>query len=478
MPKNQAILRLLEVERREDLWSRKVLGYEVWGLERLHRYQRELLGAETRIDVDQRGALAKALARFSGPVRRSAEAMLRGATARLRERDIWVLAPASFRRADERGERVCIFAEHLRQQLGERVLFLEYDPFGFPTPPRDDLLPIDVAMLGALGAGDALGRVAGGRLVDEPTLRAFAPTPAKLLVRDAVYGRAMRALMRRWLRHARPRAIFVLNGYHFFTPFLLEAKRERVMVIELQHGIIHESHPGYIHERVPPYLPDHLVVFGAHYGELLEREAPCWRGRWSVGGHPWMSKVLARQSRDEPRDAVVIFSQIDPPVVEVIRRWVPRLRALLPGDLRLVIKPHPREHDAQNQYGAVLGPGVELASHSDDSYLLLNRCRVAVGLYSTVVIEALAYPCRSVAIRCPFWTEDIRVLVDQGLLLAVDTPQQLAELAIAPATIAANDVAARLFGIGQAPLDFAALLRRVNPRALDGDRGTLASRHE
>ena len=85
------------------------------------------------------------------------------------------------------------------------------------------------------------------------------------------------------LKRARPRAVFVLNVYHYFTPMLLAAKEAGVSVIELQHGVIHESHPGYVHEKAPPFLPDHLVVFGSHFGELLDRETPVWRNRWSVG---------------------------------------------------------------------------------------------------------------------------------------------------------------------------------------------------
>jgi hypothetical protein len=464
MPRNAAITHLLELERREQLWSRRVLGYPVWGLERLHRYRRALLDSETRFDVARRGGGREALQRFGTPLRHSLRDLARGTLGRLRERDLWVLSSAATRRPDAAGERVCVFAEHLREQLGERLLFLEYDAAGFASPERPDVLAIDAPMLAALGAGELLGRSLPRAALDEATLAAFAPTPARHLVRDAVYGHAMFRLAQRWLAAARPRAVFVLNAYHFHTPFLLAARAAEVPVIELQHGVIHESHPGYIHEEAPPFLPDHLVVFGEHFGQLLERESPCWRGRWSVGGHPWLSRMVRAPAAAPARDAVILFSQNDPPVLEQLRAWVPALRRALPAELELILKPHPREHDPARHYGAVLGPGVQLASHRDDSYALLQRCRLAATMYSTVAIEALAYPCRSAVIRCPYWNEDLRALVEQGHLHAVDTPEQLASLARQPARGAEHELAERLFGIGQPAPDFAALIASVTPR--------------
>jgi hypothetical protein len=473
MPKNAAISRLLELERREHLWSRRVLGYPVWGLERLHRYRHELLGMETRFDVSKRGGLEEARARFAGPVGRSGRALLRGAIERLRERDIWVLSSASTRRPNEAGERVCIFAEHLREQLGERMIFLEYDAAGFTSPVQSDVLPIDAPMIAALAAGEVLGRTLPSVTVEESTRNALSPTPVRHLLRDAVYGHAMFRLARHWLARARPRAIFVINAYHFHTPFLLAARKANVPVIELQHGIIHESHPGYVHEEPPPFLPDHLVVFGEHFGELLDRESPCWRGRWSVGGHPWLSRMVRHGAAGQARDSVVLFSQNDPPVLETLRQWIGPLRQALPAEVRLVIKPHPREHEPARHYGSVLGPGVELASNRDDSYALLNRCVVAATLYSTVAVEALAYPCRSAVIRCPYWNEDIKVLVDQGQLTAVSSPGELAALVRTSEGPSERAVAERLFGIGKSPLDFAALLDSVRPRptSLTCERG-------
>jgi hypothetical protein len=463
MPKNDTIQGILARERRDRLWERRVLGYPVWGLERLLRYRRELLGVEARLDVERASAVVAAWRRFSGPLQRSVASLSPRLLEKLRSRDLWVFSSASYRRANEHGERVCIFAEHLRAELGERLLFLEYDSAGFGSAVTDDVLPIDAPMLAALGGGEALGRLLG-KTIDRSTREAFTPTSARHLIRSAVYGRTMFEATRRLLRHVAPRAVFVLNAYQYFTPMLRAVKQAGIPVIELQHGVIHESHPGYVHEHTPDYLPDHLVVFGEHFGELLDRETPVWRHRWSVGGHPWMARVLSRQSAEPARDAVVLFSQNDPPVIEQLLSWMGPLRARLPAHVRLVIKPHPREHDPERTWGSVLAPGIELASHRDDTYALLNQCVVAATLYSTVAVEALAYPCRSAVIECPYWNEDIRALVDAGHLTAVSSPEQLAALATEPIGSAASDVPVRLFGIGAPPLSFTDLLDRVEPR--------------
>ena len=53
-------------------------------------------------------------------------------------------------------------------------------------------------------------------------------------------------------------------------------------------------------------------------------------------------------------------------------------------------------------------------------------CEVAVSEYSTLAIEALAFSCRSVALRSDSWTQSIRDAVTQGLIEPADTPADLA----------------------------------------------------
>jgi len=393
--------------------------------------------------------------------------LLRGAPPARRERDIWVLSSSTYRRPNGQGGYECAFAEHLREQLGERLLFVERNHAALPRLHRDDLVFVDAALV----AAEALGRTAGPVLAQTPlgseARKPGSPASASLLCREAIYGRVLLEVARNWIRRATPRAVFVLNAYHLFIPFQLAAREAGIPVIELQHGIIHESHPGYIFDGTPAlgHLPDHLVVFGRHFGELLDRESPRWRGRWSVGGHPWL-KLKRRGVDNLPEssfDSVVIFSQPHAPVRERIRPLLPELRAKLDPKIRLVLKPHPREFDAADYYGEALR-GIELASVHDDSYELLRKCRLAVSMYSTVSFEALAFRCRSAVLRGSMWMDDFRALVDAGVLPVVDTAHDIARLAALPMPPRApDDLTNRLFAVDEPAPDFERLIGSVTP---------------
>jgi len=462
--RNQAIRDLVAAEQRGDLWTRTVLGYPPWPHQRLYRWRDELFrDVPDFVPLDRPGA-RRLLGRVARPVAWSLGDLARGGPVG-RGRDLWVLGSTGYRRPDDGGRPQCIYTEHLRAQLGDRLLFLETNAAHLAPLGRDDVVYIDAVVAAAMGAGRALAPL----LLLDPRRRrelaAFAPTPATTVCRDAVYGIATEALARRWLRRARPAALFVLCSYTFFIPFLRAARALGIPVIELQHGIIYESHPGYIYDGAPAlrHTPDHIVVFGEHFGELLERECSRWRGRWSVGGHPWLRRRAA--AADGPRDSVVVFSAPDAATRGLLAAALPSLRAGLDRRLRVVIKPHPLELDAADRYRDQLGPGVELAGNLDDGYRMLAGAVASLAVNSTAAIEALAFGCRSVVLRAPWCADDIRALIGDGILDGVGDGAEAAALIARPRDPAAGRrVAGRLFGIDRPEPDFAALIAAVQAR--------------
>lgn len=466
MTRNVALDRLMVAEEAGDLWARRVLGVPVWPIERLHQFRVQLLRSQLGQSAPpepRQNPVNVLVARALGSLRD----LSRGGPASRPHRNVWVLSSSNYRRPDAEGRYQCVFAEHLRRQLGDRVLFLERNNAGLPVQHRDDLLFIDAYLI----AAEAISRAAGPLVARSPAGSGArfpeSPASAAQLCQNAVYIRLLHGLARDWIRRARPEAVFVLNGYHLFIPFQIAAREAGIPLIELQHGIIHESHPGYVFGRMPElsHVPDHLLVFGRHFGELLDRESPLWRGRWSVGGQPWLKEKRRGLDdlADSAFDTVVVFSQRYEPVREAMRRLLAGLRSLIPRNLRLVLKPHPGEPDAAEYYGA--GTGVEFASPRDDTYELLRRCRLAISPYSTVAFEALAFRCRSAVLKSSLWMDDFRMLVEQGALTAVDGAAEVARLAALPIGAGTHeDLANRLFGVHEAEPDLARLIDQVRAR--------------
>lgn len=467
MARNQAIRKVVEAERRGNLWERRPLGYQVWPLERLVRYRQELLRDEMANSEGRRPPIVERIDKIQRPLLKSVLDLLEAAARIKPSRDIWVLSSSNYRRRDACGQYQCIYAEHLREQLGDRLLFIELNQADLPRQHREDLLFIDAVHLTALLSGKATAPIlarTSANLAEER--QAFAPTDINWIYQLAAYGRMVRSVAHSLIRLIPPQAVFVLCAYKPFIPFQVAVRESGIPLIELQHGVIHESHPGYILDDAPEmqHLPDHLVVFGAHFGELLERECPRWRGRWTIGGHPW----LKRQRQDclagkgQIRDSVVVFSQNDPPAQERIRAILPELRSRLDPKLRLILKPHPRELDASAYYASAIGSGVELASPRDDSYQLLGRCRLSVTVYSTVAIEALAFDCRSVVIRSPYWNEDIHNMVAQESLIPANNADDIvAALSNDVENQVQGSMAQRLFGINTPEPNFLDLIDKA-----------------
>lgn len=466
MSRNVAIERLIESERDGDLWSRRVLGQPVWPLERLYRYRVLSLAAEGA-PAESRHNPARNLATRAAA---SARDLARGGPATRRGRDVWVLGASNYRRRDDDGVFQCAFAEHLREQMGDRLLFIERNQAAHPSLGRQDVVFVDAALMAAELAGRAAGPFLAATPAGADARRSGSPTPPSVLCRHGVYGRLALAWARRLVRRAQPRAVFVLGAYHMMIPFQAAVREAGIPLVELQHGIIHESHPGYVLGDMPElrHLPDHMVVFGRQFGEMLERECPRWAGRWSVGGHPWLRRKRrgVEAADDSAFDSVVFFSQPHAPVREQFRPLLPELRAALPPSVRLVLKPHPRELDAREYYRGMADIGVEFASPRDDTYDILRRCRVAVSVYSTVAMEALAFRCRSAVLAAPLLPDEFRALVEQGCIDLVSGAAQIADLAaLPPRRDSHEDVANRLFGVLDPEPDFEALIGRLGARA-------------
>lgn len=457
MARNAAIERLLALERTEGLWDRRVLGVPVWAMDRINAYrdlQHRSEGAGAPVSNQPVG-----LRRLRVEMETFLRGLAHGIGAADRSgRDLWVLSASGYRRRDATGALQCPWTADLEEQLGGRLLFLEFNTARIASPDRPDHAWVDGVQVPALVAA-RLGGTLFGSIRPGP----LGPLSPRRIWDRAFYGRWMARAARSWLDAVPPRAVFVIDAYGMFVPVQMEIKRRGIPLIELQHGMIHGSHPGYVFGPELPSTaqpwPDHLVTFGERFGAIVQEGSPYWRGRWSIGGHPRLRR------RSSPRGgeggAVVLFGQGDRPVMERVRTVACELRRLLPANRPVRIKPHPREFGAAEFYAAAADAGVEVLGPGDDTYGLLETCEAAVCEFSTVAIEALAWGCRSFLLRSPHWSDVLQDFVDQGFLEPVDGAADVAAaLEAGPGPGSRALLAERLFGVGRDALDLEALVAR------------------
>ena len=215
--------------------------------------------------------------------------------------------------------------------------------------------------------------------------------------------------IRKLLERLRPSGILLADEYHR-QEWLAAAKGERVPTAAVQHGLIWHGHAGYIHPDRPDALrlPNRTYVFGAWEAELLRTRSVFRPDELEIGGSPRLDLV-----RTEPVDRDAVRTQLGVAagdrMVVVSGTWNALYRRFhypislaalvdrpLPG-VHLVVKLHPGEPD-EGPYRAVIEgaagargfepPPITIVK-SIDLYQLLSAADAHVGIYSTVLTEAV-----------------------------------------------------------------------------------------
>jgi RimJ/RimL family protein N-acetyltransferase len=239
-----------------------------------------------------------------------------------------------------------------------------------------------------------------------PLLAAHVATQARnLLPRKRRAVERIRALIRK----LHPAGILLADEYHR-QDWLIAAAAEGVPVAAVQHGILYPAHNGYVHATRPSTLrlPDRTYVFGRWERDVLVDASVYWPDEVVVGGSPRLDLVrpgavdreaIRAELGVAPGDRMVVVSGTHGAMQR--RFHVPVALSLLvdrplPG-IHLVVKQHPGEGD-EGPYRAVVEGVAAARGHapppmtlvqSIDLYALLAAADAHVGIYSTVLTEAV-----------------------------------------------------------------------------------------
>ena len=220
------------------------------------------------------------------------------------------------------------------------------------------------------------------------------------------------ARAKRLLQKLRPAALLLVDEYGR-TEWLTAARQVGIPVAAVQHGIIHPWHPGYQHRGRPPArpIPARTYVFGDHERRLLVELGGYREDEVIVVGSPRLDVVAAA---GEPEELARIRAEmgcrtgdrllvVTTTFAAVYRRFhtpvaIGTLFDQVLTGVRVVIKLHPGEADGDLYRDLLQG----LAASADrppidvtivkrvDLYRLLAAADAHLGLYSTVLTEAVA----------------------------------------------------------------------------------------
>ncbi|MDY6868729.1 MAG: hypothetical protein SVT56_12670, partial [Chloroflexota bacterium] len=228
------------------------------------------------------------------------------------------------------------------------------------------------------------------------------------------------------------------NGNH---SIVAAAKECRITVIEFQHGILGEHHPGFSWtEYAHPYkhempLPDYIFLYGEHWKQRLLMNKFWHTDELRVVGSLRMEQY--RQKRRTPRreEKCILTLTTQGIVTENLIEFIAEFLNIAEGqlDFELNLKLHPGE-ESKALYEASLGdnPHVHILLNKEEpsTFSLLVDSNLHISISSTVHYEAMALGIPTIILPLVEVFEQILQFQEEGAVYVAKTPQELLDIVL------------------------------------------------
>jgi hypothetical protein len=304
------------------------------------------------------------------------------------------------------------------------------------------------------------------RAIDTPLVSDGVDLGPDLVARLVDYGERIFAArfvniaqIGRLLERVKPMALLLADEYHR-QEWLAPARRLGIPVVAIQHGSIQRRHLGYVHDVRPPQLtlPDRTYVFGNWEKRLLVDDSVYRPDEVVVSGSPRLDIVsptpgknrtgMRRKLGVRNQDTLVVISTTWGDLLRRFHFPVSLARLVdrpLPG-VHLVIKLHPTEPD-DGLYRRVIEDAARARGYAPpritviqkvDLYELLSAADAHLGLYSTVITEAVFTATPNLLAAC-VKPNDLLGYVEAGVAVPVRDGGELLALLQEPRALIDKD---------------------------------------
>ncbi len=252
-------------------------------------------------------------------------------------------------------------------------------------------------------------------------LESFETFPYELLEAFLAERRGYRRLFKRMrnLKH-----VYMVNAARM--SFIAAAHERGIKVTEIQSGVFSKyslqfSWPG--SPRVD-YIPDEILTWGEYWTEGIERAS---QQTVRVIGSTEEFEAARNKGIRRIEGQVVFLSQ---PLVGINLLNVAIDFAKARPDLKVIYKLHPRNliNDFKDHIGELGGASsnFKLVQNERSSLEVIAESEIAVGVFSTALIEAAGLDTKVAIIKLPGW-QHLSPLVEGGHAGAFDTVEELLE---------------------------------------------------
>lgn len=199
-----------------------------------------------------------------------------------------------------------------------------------------------------------------------------------------------------------PKVILVVVSYTIYAQIvILIAKKRKIPVCELQHGIAGKLHIAYNYLTKKEVLtfPDYFLAWGTYW--IKNTRMPIPENRKMILGFPYIERYSKTVKNKVNPKQILILSQMR----DDLARFTYELAKILP-DFEFIFKAHPGEYSiAKTQYAFLLSSSniKIIADDEMELYSLISECKFVVGINSTAIIEALAFKAVILIVKLPGW---------------------------------------------------------------------------
>ena len=184
------------------------------------------------------------------------------------------------------------------------------------------------------------------------------------------------------------KCLVCVDGYNFIKKIFIESANERsIPTIELQHGAIGYFHIAYRYEVMEKELhsfPKYFFLWGSHWKNFLKLP----KNKFSrIVGFPYLEK--RHKSSSDPSKNILVISQWT--IGFKLMKEVNKIAKELP-EYHFLFKIHPNEIDSVDSYKSLIQvSNIEIVKEEVGLYDLFNKSVGQIGVYSTALLEGLAF---------------------------------------------------------------------------------------
>lgn len=230
----------------------------------------------------------------------------------------------------------------------------------------------------------------------------------------------------RMLKRLRPKLLVEVVHYRFENMVLNQvAKKHKIPVVELQHGLTGKYHIAYNYGDIKnnDCLPDVFLSFSDYWSNTMRLPDSIVKIQ-SVGFPYYERKILEFKKDSNPLYILFLSSGT---IGASLSQLAIELNSLLTGtDLKIVYKLHPGEFsDWKERYPELARSDIMVIDNAEiDLYSLFSKSVAQVGVYSTALFEGLGYRLKTYILDAGH-TEHVECLLTYKCALLVHNAQEI-----------------------------------------------------